>query len=302
LGLPTFLRAALTPAPTKTTCGPTSRVFTPLTTHDQPTTNMARVLIILSIIIGLGSAFLGWKIKEQADALQSDLKTTKNTLATTKQTLKKTEAELTETKTTLETTQATLKKTEEDLTNAKGELATAKADMEKLKADIEAKDKQIAEIDAKMKELKETIGDIDLASVPGKLAELTATKAKLETELAEAKQVQESLNQRVAGLEGEVQTKESTIVAYKNKLVQPGLTGRILAYNPGWNFVVLSIGDKAGLKSGVNMVVTRGGAMIGKVKVTTVEPNTAIADVLPGTLAKGESVQPGDSVIYEGKR
>jgi septal ring factor EnvC (AmiA/AmiB activator) len=265
---------------------------------------MARVLIILSIIIGLGSAFLGWKIKEQADALQLDLKNTKSTLASTQQKLKKTEAELTETKATLEATQATLKKTEEDLTNTKGELATAKADLEKTKGELDEKTRSMTALQDQLKALEATLGAFGGSpeAIGAKIKELAETKAKLEIEVNEAKQVQESLNQRVAALEGEVQTKESTIVAYKNKLVQPGLTGRILAYNPGWNFVVLSIGDKAGLKSGVNMVVTRGGAMIGKVKVTTVEPNTAIADVLPGTLAKGESVQPGDSVIYEGKR
>jgi len=42
--------------------------------------------------------------------------------------------------------------------------------------------------------------------------------------------------------------------------------------------------------------------MVGKVRVTTVEPSTAIADVLPGTLAKGQSVQPGDTVIFQGGR
>ena len=50
------------------------------------------------------------------------------------------------------------------------------------------------------------------------------------------------------------------------------------------------------------MVVTRAGSMVGKVRVTTVEPNSAIADVLPGTIARGDSVQPGDSVVFEGQR
>jgi hypothetical protein len=65
---------------------------------------------------------------------------------------------------------------------------------------------------------------------------------------------------------------------------------------------VLSIGDKAGLKSGVQMIVVRGNQAIGKVRVTSVEPNTAIADVLPGSMARGQSVQAGDTVIYEGSR
>ena len=36
--------------------------------------------------------------------------------------------------------------------------------------------------------------------------------------------------------------------------------------------------------------------------MTSVEPSTSIADVLPGTVRKGVSVQPGDTVIFEGAR
>jgi hypothetical protein len=35
--------------------------------------------------------------------------------------------------------------------------------------------------------------------------------------------------------------------SYKGPIVRQGLTGKVLAYNPGWNFVVLNIGDKSGL-------------------------------------------------------
>ena len=94
---------------------------------------------------------------------------------------------------------------------------------------------------------------------------------------------------------------ERTVNAYKFSITKNGLSGKVLAYNPGWNFVVLSIGDKSGLKAGANMVVQRGNTMVAKLKVTTVEPNTAIADVLPGSM-RGGKVEPGDTVIFEGPR
>jgi cell shape-determining protein MreC len=134
------------------------------------------------------------------------------------------------------------------------------------------------------------------------MEELSKDKVKAETELAEAKAVQESLKARADELAASMETKERVIQEYKSNTVRQGLTGKVVAYNPGWNFVVLNIGDKAGLKAGVQMVVLRGGNMVGKLKVTSVEPSTAIADVLPGTLARGDSVQPGDSVVFEGNR
>ena len=49
------------------------------------------------------------------------------------------------------------------------------------------------------------------------------------------------------------------------------------------------------------MLVVRDGTPIGKVRITTVEANTSIADILPGSLARGVTIQPGDKVIYEGR-
>jgi len=259
---------------------------------------MARILTIFSILIGLATAFLGWKTREQALELQSNLRDAKSgrTAAESKQ--KSAEKERDETKTKLDETEGTLKKAQEDLTNTRGELQNLKADYEKAKADVDEKSKRLAEVEAAMKSLP-TGGNPE--QMGAQIKELSDARARLETELAEAKQVQETLRSKAEEAESKVAGQERTINSYRGPIVRQGLTGKVLAYNPGWNFVVLNIGDKAGLRNGVQMVVTRGGAMVGKVRVTTVEPSTAIADVLPGTLAKGQSVQPGDSVVFQGR-
>jgi hypothetical protein len=48
------------------------------------------------------------------------------------------------------------------------------------------------------------------------------------------------------------------------------------------------------------MLVLRSGALIGKIRVSSVEPATAIADIITHSLARGVQVQPGDVVIYAG--
>ncbi|MEQ1860108.1 MAG: hypothetical protein ABMA13_09240 [Chthoniobacteraceae bacterium] len=263
---------------------------------------MARIFLILSIVLALGAAFLGYKSTEQAKALQTDLSNTRADLAKTKAELKKTQGELEDTKKELADTQDRLKKTEDELTSTKGMLDTAKADL--VKAQTEAADAttKLAGVQGELDKIKEQFKGIEPDKLVASIKDLNDSKAKLETELAEAKQVQATLQQKKDEAEAQFATKDRTIAEYKSGYVRNGLTGKVLAYNPGWNFVVVNLGDKAGLKSGVQMVVTRSGAMIGKVKVTTVEPSTAIADVLPGSLARGESVQPGDTVIYQGAR
>jgi hypothetical protein len=81
-----------------------------------------------------------------------------------------------------------------------------------------------------------------------------------------------------------------------------GLEGQVLAVNPSWNFVVISIGDGAGVVPNAEMVVMRGGEAIAKVKITSVEKATSIADIVPGSIAHGVRVQPGDRVIYQGSQ
>ena len=49
------------------------------------------------------------------------------------------------------------------------------------------------------------------------------------------------------------------------------------------------------------MLVVRDDVPIGKVRITSVEPTSSIADILPGSLARGVTIQPGDRVIFEGR-
>ena len=263
---------------------------------------MARVLLILSIVLTLVTAGLGFVAKQKVDALQSDMLGVKRDLSATKATLTKTRTELDGTKKDLADTKQQLDERVADLAKAKTELDNAQRDLAKANADVEAKTKEMAAIQAQMKALEGSVGDVPVNQLAAKIKELSDSNTRLTTELNEAKQVADTLNERVRAQEEQIATKTREVDAYRNVTVRQGLSGRILAYNPGWNFVVLSIGDKAGLKSGVQMIVTRGNQMIGKVRVTSVEPNTAIADVLPGTVARGQSVQAGDTVIYEGAR
>jgi hypothetical protein len=81
---------------------------------------------------------------------------------------------------------------------------------------------------------------------------------------------------------------------------QPGLHGTVLAVNQAYNFVVLNLGGRQGVETNAEMLVLRGGTLIGKIRVSSVEPATAIGDIISSTLPRGVQVQPGDTVIYAG--
>ena len=81
---------------------------------------------------------------------------------------------------------------------------------------------------------------------------------------------------------------------------KPGIRGKVLAVNQAYNFVVLDLGGRQGVEPESEMLVLRGGSFIGRIRISSVEPATAIGDIITSSLARGVQVQPGDIVIYAG--
>jgi hypothetical protein len=74
----------------------------------------------------------------------------------------------------------------------------------------------------------------------------------------------------------------------------PGISGKVTFVNTTWNFVVLNVGLSNGVVPNGELIVYRGRDFLGKVKVTSAEDNTAVADILPGAKA---DIQVGDDVL-----
>lgn len=74
-----------------------------------------------------------------------------------------------------------------------------------------------------------------------------------------------------------------------------GLKGKVVAVDPKWNFVVLDIGANQGVLERGEMLVNRAGKLVAKVRVTSVRPNSSVANVLPEWAQT--DVMEGDQVI-----
>jgi hypothetical protein len=103
----------------------------------------------------------------------------------------------------------------------------------------------------------------------------------------------QSIKERSSQLEDE--NKRRAVVRRK-----VGVQGKVLAVNQAYNFVVLSLGGRNGVEPHSEMLIVRDGTFIGKIRISSVEPATAIGDIITSTMARGVQVQPGDIVIYAG--
>lgn len=263
---------------------------------------MAKLFTGLAIAAMLGAAVLSFLTKAKTDTLQANLKERKQTIERTERQLKQREGEL--------------KKSEEDLALANtkveqqtGEISTLTKDKTDLsmqlaeaKTALDAKVKELADVQEKMKGANPNAPTADQAALAIEIEQRKADLAKAQAELAEKSQMVETLNRGKVENEEKLANATKEIDRYRSGVTKQGLSGKILAVNPGWNFVVLSVGDRQGAATGGVMIVTRGGEPIGRVRITSIEPSTSIADILPGSVRRGVTIQPGDSVMYEGPR
>lgn len=262
---------------------------------------MAKVILGFAAALILVAAGLAFHTKGLVEAKVADLKKTKTTLAKTQGDLKKTEEDLKGEQTAHIATKATLEETTTKLTSTETMLTAAKADLEKATKDLEEKVTLIA---AKDKE----INDLKNPTTPEKVMENPALKeaqdkiTKLTSDVAEAKLAAEQYQARQKAAEEKVAGLQATIDHYRKGVTQAGLTGTVLNVNAGWNFVVIDLGDKQGVTVNSPLIVLRGGQRVATLKVTSVEPRQSIADVVPGTMARGTFVQIGDRVVFAGTR
>jgi small-conductance mechanosensitive channel len=249
---------------------------------------MAKILLIVAIVVSVATAFLGYLNHQTLRDAKADAATSQHNADKAVADQKKAAAEL-----------ETAKKEAADAVSGKEELVTAannarqqaeqaQKDLDAAKLDAADKEQQLAAALAENEQLKAspTAGATPMATPgePDQMEVLNATIESLRTKVEEA-------NAQVETLSREKQDRQA-------RRMREGLEGRILAVNPSWNFVVLSVGDRNGVVNNAEMLVKRGGQLLGKVRITSVEPSTSIADIVANSVPSGLTIQPGDSVIY----
>ena len=249
---------------------------------------LLRISLIIAVIAGLGVAGLNIAmVKDKITVLvkdRDDQKTAKETATKERDVAKK---DLATTKTKLASTEENLKTTTE-----------AKDKSEAEAADLTKKNTDLAE------NLKKTQQDRDEAK--DQLAQWKALGIPVESMKKTLESIKEISNQRDT-----FATENKTLLAKVRDLqavlddlqnpehepsMQAGLKGKVLVADPKYDFVVLDIGQNQGVVRAGRFLVNRNGKLVAKLKVSTVEGNRCIANVMPGW--KLGDVMEGDQVIY----
>lgn len=185
-------------------------------------------------------------------------------------------------------------------------VAASEADVVKAQTEKSEFDAKLHANEAEIADLKQKLeGAVAQTVMPG--APPVAGAVDLQAQLTDLKQQLEAAEREKSLLTDKIRTsqdrseqlekeKKSRAAAAGN----PTIRGTVLAVNQAYNFVVLNLGGRQGLQANAEMLVLRDGSLIGKIRISSVEPATAIGDIVSSSLGRGVQVQPGDTVIYAG--
>ena len=182
--------------------------------------------------------------------------------------------------------------------SAEAELIKAQTNKAEVEARLQASEDQIAD-------LQKRVAEATAAGVPG--APESGSPNELKAILDQTKQQLEAAEQEKSLLADEVKAAQNRLAAIEEEKKRReaggsalGVHGTVLAVNQAYNFVVLSMGDREGVVPNSEMLVMRRGALIGKIRISSVEPTMSIGDIITNSLARGVQVQTGDTVVYAG--
>ena len=260
---------------------------------------MKLLLYILAVAAIVAAGFFSWQVKEKyatkidaRDEIKGkNKKLSENIIA--KQEQKK-------------GAEAAKKDAVDQREEVKAQFTSSAAQGQQLKRDLDAVEERFtaakagqAEIAKIMKEIEELFPDTKLEEVPQIFEDLQATKRKLDKALEEQEIVKEGLVKEVGRNNEEIDRVNTKIADSRARVLGNDFQATVSSVNNEWDFLVIAAGESSGLAGDSKLLVQRGGRLIGKVAISSLEANQAVAEVVPGTLAPGAIIRPGDQVILE---
>lgn len=248
---------------------------------------LLRICLIAAIVLGLATLGVSqFKVAESIRFTKDELDQTKTSLTTSQTNERNAKRMATEAKTTAEKRLADLETAQKDL-----EDTSARATQQQDRAD---------DLEAKLKDTTRSRNEAQ-----DKLAEWEAT-GMTPLQVRETQAQNRKLTSDVQGLALENRTMDRNLrrvteelLKFKgaeSKVVLPdGLRGKVLAVDPKYEFVVLDIGEDDGVLERGEMLVSRSGKLVAKVRVLTVQSKRCIANVLGDW--KQADVMEGDLVV-----
>ena len=259
--------------------------------------NTPRTLISVSVLLLAGSAVFGVLNTQKIHGLRIQEMQTEVARHASEQSQVTREKQLKARETAVVAADARVSETQTKAANLTAELIQTQKEKDALRAKLRENETEIVQL---LKRTEEAERAPAAASSPSNAADLQAQLEDLKKKLETTEREKGSLSDKFKA----AQERSTQLDGEKKKRLpaggSSGIHGTVLVVNQAYNFVVLNLGGRQGVEPNTEMLVLRGGSFIGKIRISSVEPATAIGDIITSSLVRGVQVQPGDTVIYAG--
>jgi hypothetical protein len=248
--------------------------------------NLGKIFIYVALAGAVAAAIAGGLLIEKRGEDAAVLAQTQQAKAKDEQTIVKDKAENTALTAAKADSDAKLATATSKIDDLNTQLTTAQKTADDAKTAVTTAETNAKTAQDKLDAIQKSLGD----ETP---EQYKADKTKAEADLAAAQAEKKILQDQLQATQGQVADLQDAINRSKTGKM-PGVSGRITFVDHAWNFVIMDVGLSNGVVPNGELIVYRGRTFLGKVKVTKVDPNDAVAEILPD--AKGD-IQIGDSVL-----
>ncbi|RFC41822.1 MAG: hypothetical protein DVB28_002165 [Verrucomicrobia bacterium] len=263
---------------------------------------MIRFLLFFTISLSLASAVLAFLTKEKATQLNDKLASTSQLLGVSKNENSKLKEEKKSDTAKLDELGGVVQQSKDELEKMRTAVSASEAEMAKLKTVVQTAEAKAVDLE---KKLAEKPAPAPVAMPDPATEQLVAS---LKADLEKARQTASEEQQKVALKLQQAEAKMSqmapkpVVASGKNGDSKQPLSGEVVAYNEGWNFVVVNLGDKQGVTPESKLLIQRSGKILARLEITDVQPKFVTAGIVytPG-ISSRERVRPGDVVLFAPK-
>jgi multidrug efflux pump subunit AcrA (membrane-fusion protein) len=244
------------------------------------------IFVYIALAGAVAALWFGYKLTTKYDTNQTSLSQVSQQLTSETTLAKKTKKDLDEANSAKDQVTAQLTTANTQIDTDKTQLAAAQKAQDDLNTQLtQAK----ADVQTQLDNIKKINDALGMSPEDAK-----AKMAKDEADLTAAQSQEKIIQDQLQASQKQIADLQDAINRSKVGTMPPGISGKVTFVNRAWNFVVLNVGLSNGVVPNGELIVYRGRDFLGKVKVTSAEQNTAVADILPNAKA---DIQIGDDVL-----
>lgn len=249
---------------------------------------MIRICLIVTILAGLAVGTVNFlKVKEKITTLQTDLKNETDAKEKAQRELAKTSKDLDTTKKSLDQTKQALTAANTEKNQAVNERDAAVKRADQLSETLTTTKATLAEAQAELEAYHGT------GLKPSEIIALAGRLKASQTELAEATAVIRSQAMKITKLTNELAIYRGDAPPVE---LPATLVGKVVVVDPKYSFVILDVGENQQVLERGELLVSRNGKLVCKVKVTSVQKDRCIANIMMGPSNLGQPIE-GDLAI-----